>query len=568
VRLSSRLIVNAAALVGRNVFGLAAAIVTTRLLLEALGSVDLGIFMLVGASTGLVMILVESLGAAASRHLAYEVGRGDEDAASRVFNTAVALHAGLGLAVVALGAALAGPVIGLLDIDPERTGAAAWTLFLAALTFGVISALSPWRAAAMAHEIQYVTAGAGVALSAARLAAAGLLLVAPGDALIVWATLHLVTQAAEGLLIMRLVTRRVFAVRLRPSAFTPAMLKPIAAFGGWTILGSLSWRLRMQFSQIALNQLFGSTVVNAAYGVGMQLGQAQQQVSTSLHTAVAPSVTVSAGGGKDETARRLILTGGKLGFVVTALLTVPIVAEAETLLTLWLGAGNLAELPSVVPIARAMAVMFLLNTLTRSFVAGINAHGRIGPFTLGTLAIDAATLLAGIAVVLVGRDFAAAGDPSLAADVEALRAGGPGPEWLPIVAAIGALAQGVFRVAYVSPKLGLERLRWVRESALPALIPVSVGVGVAAAIVAFVPAGVARLLLLAALSAAATLVVTWFFGLAAWEREHFRRIAGRIRDRLPGAHRGPPRSEPSTPPTPSAPPAPAASPPPSEGSAS
>ena len=73
---------------------------TSRVILNALGVVDYGIYNVVGGVVTMFSVLSGSLSAAISRFLTFELGKGDKDKVKKVFSSSVTIQAGIGLIII------------------------------------------------------------------------------------------------------------------------------------------------------------------------------------------------------------------------------------------------------------------------------------------------------------------------------------------------------------------------------------------------------------------------------------------------------------------------------------
>lgn len=111
----------------RVLFMIAVSLYTSRVILNTLGVVDYGIKSVVGGVIAMLGFLTNSLWAASSRYITYDLGKGDMAVMKRTFGNILSIHfilAGIILFV--------GETIGLwfmstqLQIPPERETAAMW----------------------------------------------------------------------------------------------------------------------------------------------------------------------------------------------------------------------------------------------------------------------------------------------------------------------------------------------------------------------------------------------------------------------------------------------------------
>ena len=176
---------------------------TSRVILRALGSSELGIYSAIAGVVTMFSILTGSMSAAISRFITFEMGRQESDL-KKVFSTAVAIQ----LILAAIIVILAEPaglwyISNKMVLPPERIFAAKWVLQFTIVSF-VIQLLSvPYNADIIAHERMDAFAWISIFEAVGKLAVAFAIMVSPIDRLIFYAAL---------LALVSLLTRLAYAV--------------------------------------------------------------------------------------------------------------------------------------------------------------------------------------------------------------------------------------------------------------------------------------------------------------------------------------------------------------------
>ena len=99
---NKRIAKNTLLLYFRMLLTMVVSLYTSRVVLQALGVVDYGIYNVVGTFVSMFSVLSGSLSAAISRFITFELGRKDTDRLKRVFSSAVTIQIGLALIIVLL----------------------------------------------------------------------------------------------------------------------------------------------------------------------------------------------------------------------------------------------------------------------------------------------------------------------------------------------------------------------------------------------------------------------------------------------------------------------------------
>ena len=128
-------------------------IFTTRILLQALGASDYGLYNVVGGAISILGFLTASMSSSTQRFISYAEGEGNLDDVKEIFNNALAAHYGVAL-ISGFILALSGFIFfnGVLNI-PEGRETVAITIYLCMIISTVFSiTVVPYDALLNAHE--------------------------------------------------------------------------------------------------------------------------------------------------------------------------------------------------------------------------------------------------------------------------------------------------------------------------------------------------------------------------------------------------------------------------------
>lgn len=350
---------------------------TSRVVLEALGENDFGIYNVVGGVVAMFTILSGALNSAVSRFITFEMGKGEGAQLNKVYSTAVNIQLILALIVVII----AEPV-GLwfidnkMTIETARIPAARWVLHFSLLAF-VINLMSvPQMASITAHERMSAYAGIGILDGLLRLAVALAIVHSPYDRLVSYAAMMagvvLIVRLAYGIY-----CRTHFEeCRYRP-VFDRPLVKEMFSFAGWNFIGVASGVLRDQGGNILVN-LFTGPAVNAARGIAVQLNGAVQGFVTNFMTAVNPQITKSYAAGEKDYMFSLVRKSSRMSFYLLFILALPILLNTEYVLGLWL-----KEVPDHTVLFVQLFLIFALSeSMSNPMITAMLATGRIRNYQL------------------------------------------------------------------------------------------------------------------------------------------------------------------------------------------
>ena len=350
---------------------------TSRVVLEALGENDYGIYNVVGGVVAMFTIISGALNSAVSRFITFEMGKGAAARLNEVYSTAVTIQFIIALTIVA-----AAEPIGLwfieneMTIDPSRIPAAKLVLHFSILAF-VINLMSvPQMASITAHEKMSAYAAIGVLDGLLRLAVAFMIMRSPMDRLVYYAALMaavvLIVRGAYGIY-----CRTHFPeCRYRP-VFEKPLMKEMFSFAGWNFIGVSAGVLRDQGGNILVNLFYG-TAVNAARGIAVQLNAAVQGFVTNFMTAVNPQITKSYASGDKAYMLSLIRRSSRMSFFLLFVIALPILFNTEYLLSIWL-----KDVPAhTVMFVRLFLVFALCESISNPLITAQLATGKIRNYQL------------------------------------------------------------------------------------------------------------------------------------------------------------------------------------------
>lgn len=380
---SRRIARNTLALYFRMFLLMAIGLFTARIVLNALGVEDRGVYETVGSFVSMMAIITSSLSTAISRFLTVEIGKSNAGNLRRVFSTAVTIM----LLVSAVVLLVAEPV-GLWYMDnvmrlPDgRLAAAHWVFQFSLLTF-VINLLSvPYNAAIIAHERMSAFAVIGVLEGVFKLLVALILMVTPFDKLVSYALL----MCGVSLMIRFMYAaycRHFFEESRVGAGFDRGYFRQMFGFAGWNGLAYGVYLVNTQGATLLVNYFFG-VVFNTMRGIAFNVESMVKQFVSNVLTAMNPQVTKSYVSDNKEYAFTLACKGSKYAFLIVFTLMVPFLFEAEVLLELWLG--------KLVPDGTALFTRLTLaglclDLLMTPFSTLIQASGNIRRFYVITSAV-------------------------------------------------------------------------------------------------------------------------------------------------------------------------------------
>lgn len=358
---------------------------TSRVILNALGVTDFGIYNVVGSVTAMLAFINSSMSNATMRFITYEEGRGNSDRLNVVFCTSMNIHI-----LIAIFTLLILNTVGVwflfhkMVIAPERLNAALWVLqfSIVACIINIISV--PYNASIIAHE--KMGAFAIISLTE-QVVTLGLALALPsysGDRLILYGVMIMLVQILLRILYGLYCKRNFIECRYK-FLIDKKLMKEMATFAGWTLNGNIAWLGYTQGLNILINMFFGPTV-NAARGIALTVQTKITNFCNNFQLAVDPQITKTYSINNYNAMHNLILKSSKFSYYMMLLLALPVFIEAEEILRLWL---NIVP-EHTVNFVRLILLCSVVDIFRNPMNTAIHATGSIKTYQLW----EATTLLA------------------------------------------------------------------------------------------------------------------------------------------------------------------------------
>ncbi len=503
MRQSTRLILNTLATYARMLATVGIGLYATRLAAHTLGPAEFGLWANLSAVAAILYVFSDGLSEAAVRFLAFELGKPDHGRLRAVFSTTAALFLAMALLAALVGLPLGlAAVAAIKDLPESRAHPAfiAWLGIMGAVAVSV--AAMPFRALFTARQQIAVLTIADTLDSLLKLTAIIVAAALPADRFdrLLWlCALTLLGTLLTSASVVALSLRASSDARPRRAACSWPLVREIAAFSFWSIVGNLSYRVRLAGPPLILGAHFGP-LVNAAYAYAAQIAGYQITVASAVSRATQPALVSATGAADRPRVLHLISLVNKYSVLIALFYLVPIVLETPTVLRLWLGPRADSADPLFV---RLVMLSMGIPWVYMGYHLAVSATGKIARYMTIAVIGEAVALAASFVAV---RFLAA-------------------PPWA--VCAASATTVALFTLIYVlhiSRILGTPLSLWLRGTWLPVLAVALPAVACASAIHLTLPEGWVRLLGVATAYALAALPLIWFIAMAPDERAHFSRI--------------------------------------------
>lgn len=372
-----RIVKNTLLLYIRQFITMGISLYTSRLILKNLGVVDYGVYNAVGGIIAMLGFLTNSLGAAGSRFITYNLGVGNPSLLRKTFGNIVLIHLILaGIIVLVSETAGLWFVENKLQIPIDRMIAARWTYQFAIATSVVAIISAPYNAAIIAHERMSAFAYIGILDAVLKLIIAIAIAFSPADRLITYALLFFLMQLLERLIYGIYCSHHFEETHARPT-YDRGIFVQLFGFTGWTTLGSLAALACHHGTNILLNLFFGP-VVNAARGVAFQVQSAVRSFCQNFQMALNPQLTKAYAQHELNAMHQLLIMSTKFSTYLMFLFSLPVLLEVDQILEWWL-----VEIPTDTNGFIQFGLWTcILSAINNPIINSVQATGRIKKFQI------------------------------------------------------------------------------------------------------------------------------------------------------------------------------------------
>ena len=348
-------------------------LILSRVVLDALGASDFGLYSVVGGIVLLLNVLNSSMASTTYRYLAYELGKGIEGNTNRIFNTSFIIHICFAATIILIGAPIGDFYIThYLNVPDGSLSNARFVFHLSIIAAALNTMLVPYQGLLVAYEKFSATATIDILTNLLKLGVILLFIYSDTNRLRLYSYIMLGYTAVNSLayvLYCRKKHRDVVSFHFYRGK---KLYKEMISFSGWTLFGAAANVGKTQGSAVVINYFFG-TIVNAAYSVAHQVEMFVLMFARTLNQAAVPQTTKSYSAGNMDRSIRLTSYISKYTFILMALISFPVMLEMNFLLSLWL-----KEAPAGAATFCQIAILCnLLGCLGEGIPNLINASGKI-----------------------------------------------------------------------------------------------------------------------------------------------------------------------------------------------
>lgn len=379
---SKRIAKNTLFLYFRQFLTMAVAIYTSRIVLQALGVVDYGVYNVVGGMVAMFSFLNSSLAQATQRFIAFGIEKDDIEKQKDTFSMLLNVHV-----LIAILLFILCETIGLwlfynkLVIPVDRVDSAFWVMQCSILTLMVSVTQVPYNASIFGHERMNAYAYISILEVLLKLGIVILLQYYFTDKLLAYGIMLMCVQISIAM-IYRLYCLHQFKNCNYRFYWSNQLFKQIFSFSSWSLIGNFAFTMNGQGMNFLINIFFGP-IYNAARGIAVAVEAAISSFVTNFLSASIPQIIKSYAAGDLDYCLKLNYKSSKFGFFLFMLISLPLISIMNTVLSLWL-----VEVPTYANIFCVLSLFYVqANTMGGTLQNVVQATGNIRIFQIynGTL---------------------------------------------------------------------------------------------------------------------------------------------------------------------------------------
>lgn len=369
---NKRIVKNTILLYIRMLLTMLISLYTSRIVLNALGIEDFGIYNVVGSLVIMFNFLSSSMSIAVQRYLSFEIGRENWSRLNHIFSLSLIIHVILAILIVLVAGGIGYWLIKTqLNIPQERLTASVWVFGFSILGCCANIIRIPYNAIIIARERMDLYAYISILEVILNLAVAYLLVVIVSDKLRLYAILVCFVNCIITWY-YQIYCKMKFSESHYKSYWNKDLFRELMSFAGWSTMGELAWAATIQGGNLLLNVFFGP-VVNTARGISYQVTGAINRFVASFQTAVNPQLIKYYSANDKDLMFFLLFRSTNFSFYLLLFFALPLIIETEEILRIWL---NIIPEYTVL-FCRLAVVNSLIDVLSNLLATAAKACGRI-----------------------------------------------------------------------------------------------------------------------------------------------------------------------------------------------
>ena len=356
----------------RQIVVIVVSLYTSRVVLQVLGASDYGLYGVVAGILTMFAMFKGALQTGTQRFLNVAIAEEDDNKLKRIFSVSFGVHVFISVALFVIMQTVGlWFVINFLNIPEGRLNAAIWVYELSCVAFIANLLQLPFQSCIIAHERMNIYAYMSIFDVIMKLVVILLIQYLTFDKLILYSILLFVISISS-IIIYNFYCRRNFQECKFKIVRDKQIVKEIAVYSGWNLLGGSIGPLTNQGVNILLN-IFCGTIINAARSLSTAVNSYIMQFVTNFQLAANPQIVQLFASKEYDKFYNLIINNCRVAVYLFLVIAIPAFLEIDFVLKIWLG-----EYPIYTDVfLRIVLIQSFFQTLNKPINMTVHASGNI-----------------------------------------------------------------------------------------------------------------------------------------------------------------------------------------------
>jgi O-antigen/teichoic acid export membrane protein len=362
---------------------------TTRVILNALGVNDFGIYNLLAAAVAMFGFIRASLASSTIRFLSHSEGENDFDKKVKIFNISFLFHFIFAIFLLLVLESFLYFFFDLIfNIDPERIEIAKIISHFIILISVINILLVPFEGVLNSHENMLYLSVVDMIRSILVLILALAIVNTNIDKLLFYSTGLFVIWVIVFLLYSIFCFSKYSECKINFSKyFDKVIAKSMLQFSSFEFFGYSTGMISLYSTNLFINSFF-DTAVNAAQGIANQISLQLTSFSTTMMKAMKPAIVKSEGSKDYIFFEKSTFNGGKYSFLILVFMSTPFLVETNYIFKIWL--KNVPEWAII--FFRLQLIKQIIEQFFIPFGTAIGARGNIKKYAIANSIINLSVL--------------------------------------------------------------------------------------------------------------------------------------------------------------------------------
>ena len=476
----------------RQILIMAVSLYTVRVVLNVLGAEDYGIYNVVAGVVTMFGFLSGAMANASLRYFSVALQKNNREQLKITFNTTFQIYGLIVIIVVFLAETGALYFVNhKLVIAENRIQAANYIFQTSVVSFICTLFTAPYISIVVAHENMRAYSFLSVFEYILRLIFIIALNLLSFDKLIAYGFLRALVSFVI-LIFYSIFCHIHFCECKFCKIFDFKLFREIFSYSAWNLFGSVASVAKNQGTNILLNLHFG-VLVNSARGISSQINVAVSSLLQNFNGAMRPQIIKQYAANKKDETLKLVFNGSKISFILMYVLSLPVLIEMQTILSLWL--KNPPE--NSVVFSRLVIIDALFDSFNPPLNSLVQATGKIKLYQGVIFAILLMTLPVSYIALKIGEKA----------------------YFVMIIAIIMTFLSTVFRFFVAKKLIGFSLFLFFQKIVLPQLIIAIFVAAIALFVSGHFATGIARIFITGFVSTLLITLFEFFIGFSKTEKQ-------------------------------------------------